>query len=77
MRNMYERKMVVLYLSGNTYGIKESLKADGFRWSPDDKAWYKNFFLDEPNICLEYVKNLACSFETIDGVYAEITGDID
>ena len=77
MKNMQERKMVVIYLSGNTYGIKEELKADGFRWSPDDKAWYKNFFLDEPNISVEYVKNLAYAFETTDGVYAEITGDID
>ena len=74
---MSDRKMIVLYLTGDTYSIKEYLKADGFRWSADDNAWYKNFFLDEPNICFEYVKNLAEAFETTSGIYAEITGDID
>lgn len=76
MKNMYERKLVILYLSGNTFPIKEELKADKFRWSQEDKCWYKNFFLDEPGISVEYVKNLAEAFETTDGVYAEITGDL-
>ena len=40
------------------------------------KHGLKTFWLDEPGICYEYVKNLAEAFETTDGVIAEITGDI-
>ena len=35
--------MITLTLQGNTYGIKEELKASGFRWNPNTKAWYKDF----------------------------------
>ena len=32
-----------LTLSGNTFGIKEELKAAGFRWNAIVKAWAKSF----------------------------------
>lgn len=32
-----------LTLSGNTFGIKEELKAAGFRWNAMVKAWAKSF----------------------------------
>ena len=73
-RNVYW-PMLILYLSGNTYPIKEELKADGFRWEPESKAWAKRFWLEDEGVSFEYVKNLAFAFET-NGVYAEITGDI-
>lgn len=76
MKNMYDRELIIMYLSGNTYPIKEELKADGFRWDFDDKVWYKRFFLDEKGISREYVKNLATAFETTDGVQVELTGDL-
>lgn len=31
-----------LTLSGNTFSIKEQLKAEGFKWNPTQKAWYKD-----------------------------------
>lgn len=31
--------MIRLVLAGNTYGIKDQLKAAGFRWNPSRKAW--------------------------------------
>ena len=71
----YNAPLLILWLTGNTYPIKEELKADGFRWDSHSKAWAKNFWLDEPGICYEYVKNLAYAFEG-NGVIAEITGDI-
>ena len=64
--------MIILYLYGETYEIKEELKSDGFKWDNCDRVWYKNFESNE----LEYVKNLAEAFETTDGVIAEIQGDI-
>lgn len=35
--------MIKLTLLGKTYGIKEELKAQGFRWDSTNKAWYKLF----------------------------------
>lgn len=35
--------MTKLTLTGNTYGIKEAIKALGFRWNPAIKAWVKVF----------------------------------
>lgn len=35
--------MTRLTLTGNTYGIKEVIKALGFRWNPAIKAWVKVF----------------------------------
>lgn len=35
--------MKKLTLSGNTFSIKEELKAEGFRWNPTNKTWSKNF----------------------------------
>lgn len=32
-----------LTLTGNTYGIKETLKGLGFRWNPDMKGWKAMF----------------------------------
>ena len=34
----YQWQVVV---SGNTYPVKDQLKADGFRWDAGDKVWYK------------------------------------
>lgn len=33
--------MKKITLSGNTFSIKEELKAKGFRWNPQIKVWYK------------------------------------
>jgi hypothetical protein len=30
-----------VYVGGDTYHIKEKLKARGYRWDPNTKAWYK------------------------------------
>ena len=35
--------MITLTLTGNTFSIKEELKASGFRWNPNAKVWYKSF----------------------------------
>ena len=35
--------MTTLTLKGNTFGIKETLKALGFRWDAINKAWKANF----------------------------------
>lgn len=35
--------MVELRLTGNTFSIKEELKAEGFRWNADRRVWYKVF----------------------------------
>lgn len=65
--------MMVLRIYGNTFGIKEELKADKFRWDSYEKCWWKNFNLNEKGISEEYVKNLAEAFETEDGVTCEIS----
>lgn len=41
--------MTKLILSGNTYGIKETLKGLGFRWNPGLKIWIGTFEDDEAN----------------------------
>lgn len=41
------------------FEIKESLKADGYRWNPTIKAWYKRFNADES----AYTKHLVESLE--------------
>lgn len=69
-------RLVIMYLTGSTYDIKEELKADGFRWDAFDKVWYKKFFLDREHISVEYVRNLAEAFETTDGVIVELRGDL-
>ena len=60
--------MITLFLNGATYQIKEELKADGFRWNPNKKAWYKSYSENEPN----YVKNLAEAFEATGDIWCEI-----
>jgi len=70
-------KLIILYVHGDTFDIKEELKADGFKWDADDRVWYKNFNPAEEGIGYEYVKNLAEAMETTDGVWCEITGDIE
>lgn len=60
--------MIVLRLYGNTYPIKNELKASKFRWDPNKKCWWKNFNNDEH----DYVKNLAEAYENGSGIYAEI-----
>ena len=30
------------YLVGDTYTIRAALKAGGWKWDPDRKAWYKD-----------------------------------
>lgn len=35
--------MIRLTIAGNTYAIKEQLKADGFRWNASRKVWGKVF----------------------------------
>ena len=64
--------LCILYVCGDTYDIKEELKADGFKWDAQDKVWYKNFNLNEEGIGVEYVKHLAEAMETTDGVWCEV-----
>lgn len=59
---------VCLLLEGNTYPIKEELKADGFKYDGQGKCWRK-FFLESE---LNYVRRLAEAFETTDGVIASV-----
>lgn len=65
-------KTLQLVITGNTYEIKELLKADKFKWDAYDKCWWKNFNLNEDGIGEEYVKNLAEAFETTDGVNCRV-----
>lgn len=37
--NMTMSKTLV-WVSGNTYPVKDSLKADGFKWSAKKRAWW-------------------------------------
>ena len=39
--------MIRLTITGNTYHIKEQLKADGFRWNANNKSWGKLFNTQE------------------------------
>lgn len=64
--------MIVLRLFGNTYPIKDELRACKFRWDKEEGCWWKNYTNDE----FEYVKNLAEAYENESGIEAEITGDI-
>lgn len=36
-----ERRGACLWISGNTYAIRDALKAAGFRWSKKNNAWYR------------------------------------
>lgn len=31
----------LIWVSGDTYPVKDQLKADGFRWSAKKRAWWK------------------------------------
>lgn len=64
--------MLELRLFGNTYEIKEELKASKFRWNAEKKCWYKRFDLNEKGIGREYVKNLADAFEADGTIGCEI-----
>lgn len=55
--------MTRLSLTGNTYGIRETLKSLGFRWDPNKKAWVGTFETEEAN-------ELAHRWHS-EGVYAE------
>lgn len=53
----------------NGYHIKEELKADGYRWNPTIKAWYKRYNANET----AYTKNLAEAFEADgSGIWCEV-----
>lgn len=64
--------MLELRLTGNTYGIKEELKADGFRWNGYIKAWCKAF--DDAD--KGYAETLADAWES-EGVYGEVVTKAD
>jgi len=55
--------MTKLTLTGNTYGIKETLKGLGFRWNPKTKGWTGIFNNDDAD-------ELAHRWHS-EGVYAE------
>lgn len=57
--------MVELRLTGNTFSIKEELKAEGFKWNADKRVWYK-VFEDE-----ERAYSLATAYEA-NGVYGDV-----
>lgn len=57
--------MVRLTLLGNTFSIKNELKAEGFKWNSFNKAWYKDFEQEER------AKALSTAYEA-NGVYGSI-----
>lgn len=58
--------MITVRLTGNTYGIKETLKGLGFRW--DRNGWVKNFKDSEETKANE----IATRWYT-EGVYGRVT----
>jgi len=58
--------MIELKLTGNTFGIKETLKGLGFKWN--GKAWIKNFKDYE-----ETKANELATRWSSEGVYGQIT----
>ena len=59
--------MIRLTLTGNTYGIKNELKSQGFRWNPNDKVWFKDYDNSEQEIA----QRLTIAYEA-NGVYGSI-----
>ncbi len=64
--------MITLRLTGNTFEIKDELKADGFKWNMKNKYWYKDYEDNER----ERIESLANAFEA-DGVYGEVITKAD
>ena len=69
------------YLLGDTYCIKGSIKAGGWRWDPGRKAWYMDGEWDDEAHVMRRVRGLAGvrnrgSFEVelqpLDGLPAEV-----
>lgn len=56
--------MLEIRLEGNTYSIKDELKAEGYRWNPQLKAWTKRLEDSER----ERANSLAEAYEA-NGVY--------
>lgn len=49
-----------IWVSGNTYPVKESLKAAGFKFSKNKKAWYWHsgeYIRRGKKVSLEYIRN--------------------
>lgn len=59
-------KNYVVELTGNTFDIKEELKACGFKWNANKRVWYKVIEQDE-----ERAYSLAEAY-TANGVYGEV-----
>ena len=59
--------MIQVILRGNTYGIKDTLKDLGFRWSKGHNCWFRNFDDHE-----EKEANEIASRWVYEGVYATI-----
>jgi len=48
---------MILALSGGTYEIRDSLRADGFRWNAEKKEWWKVADRDEAKRYLQGISN--------------------
>lgn len=57
--------MYRLVLTGNTFSIKQELKAEGFRWNPNFRNWYKDFEAEDR------AKALSTAYEA-NGIYGSI-----
>ena len=64
--------MITLRLTGNTFEVKDELKADGFKWNMKNKFWYKDF----EDADKERAESLATAFEA-NGVYGEVVAKAD
>lgn len=61
-----------LFVSGNTYHHKDYLKAKGFWWDGDRKAWYKNFdSVEELEATYSEMENKGFSVEVV-SIYREV-----
>jgi len=58
--------MYRLILTGNTFSIKQELKAEGFRWNSFNKSWYKDFEEEDRAVALStaYEANGVCGLVT-------------
>ena len=57
--------MIQVILRGNTYGIKDTLKSLGFRYSKGHNCWFRNFDDSEENEANEIANRWG-----IEGVYS-------
>ena len=56
----------ILVVTGNSYPIKDSLKRLGFRFSFDNKVWFKNYEQGNIDLAIEFIEQgTNCSYITV------------